>query len=74
MRLTGQPIVGPPRIIPNTIDLRDYQSSATKKPLRVVFLGRDEPRKGLDILSERDSLYLGRGVLYPIALEGALKL
>jgi glucosamine--fructose-6-phosphate aminotransferase (isomerizing) len=29
---------------------------------------------GVDILSAADSLYLGRGVLYPIALEGALKL
>jgi glucosamine--fructose-6-phosphate aminotransferase (isomerizing) len=32
-------------------------------------------RRGTDILSEAtDSLYLGRGILYPIALEGALKL
>ena len=32
-------------------------------------------RLGTDILSEAtDTLYLGRGILYPIALEGALKL
>jgi glucosamine--fructose-6-phosphate aminotransferase (isomerizing) len=32
-------------------------------------------RRGTEILSEAtDSLYLGRGILYPIALEGALKL
>ena len=32
-------------------------------------------RQGTDMLSEAtDSLYLGRGILYPIALEGALKL
>ena len=32
-------------------------------------------RRGTDLLSEAtDSLYLGRGILYPIALEGALKL
>ena len=31
--------------------------------------------KGTELLSEAtDSLYLGRGILYPIALEGALKL
>ena len=31
--------------------------------------------KGIELLSEAtDSLYLGRGILYPIALEGALKL
>jgi glucosamine--fructose-6-phosphate aminotransferase (isomerizing) len=32
-------------------------------------------RRGTELLSEAtDSLYLGRGILYPIALEGALKL
>jgi glucosamine--fructose-6-phosphate aminotransferase (isomerizing) len=32
-------------------------------------------RRGTEILAEAtDSLYLGRGILYPIALEGALKL
>ncbi len=32
-------------------------------------------REGTEILAEAtDSLYLGRGILYPIALEGALKL
>ncbi len=40
----------------------------------VLRVDRDLYRKGLDILSVGDSLYLGRGMLYPIALEGALKL
>ncbi len=31
-------------------------------------------QRGTEILSAPDSLYLGRGILYPIALEGALKL
>jgi glucosamine--fructose-6-phosphate aminotransferase (isomerizing) len=31
-------------------------------------------QRGTEILSARDSLYLGRGILYPVALEGALKL
>ncbi len=31
-------------------------------------------RSAVDLLSTGDSLYLGRGLLYPIALEGALKL
>ncbi|MEE4273217.1 MAG: glutamine--fructose-6-phosphate transaminase (isomerizing) [Thermoanaerobaculales bacterium] len=38
-------------------------------------LDRSLYRAGTEILAEAtDSLYLGRGVLYPIALEGALKL
>lgn len=38
------------RIIPNGIDLDDYASSAAAVPGRVVFIGRDDPRKGLDVL------------------------
>jgi len=45
-------IVGRPRIIPNTIDVGPYGRPQEKDPLRVAFLGRDEPRKGLDILLE----------------------
>jgi glucosamine--fructose-6-phosphate aminotransferase (isomerizing) len=42
---------------------------------QVLRTDRDLYRRGTDILSEAtDSLYLGRGILYPIALEGALKL
>jgi glucosamine--fructose-6-phosphate aminotransferase (isomerizing) len=41
---------------------------------QVLEVDRDLYRRGLDLLSQGDSLYLGRGVLYPIALEGALKL
>jgi phosphatidylinositol alpha-mannosyltransferase len=45
----------PTRIIPNAIDTSIYQPEHTYRPAhkipgRVVFLGRDEPRKGLDIL------------------------
>jgi glutamine---fructose-6-phosphate transaminase (isomerizing) len=41
---------------------------------RVLATDRDLYRRGVDLLAENDSLYLGRGILYPIALEGALKL
>jgi len=41
---------------------------------QVLRLDRDLFRQGLEILSVADSFYLGRGMLYPIALEGALKL
>jgi phosphatidylinositol alpha-mannosyltransferase len=43
-------IVGEPRLIPNAIDVRSYDSSTRKDPTRIAFLGRDEPRKGLDVL------------------------
>jgi phosphatidylinositol alpha-mannosyltransferase len=39
------------RIIPNGIDVDDY-AAGDKDPGTVVFVGRDDPRKGLDILLE----------------------
>ncbi|MCJ7726043.1 MAG: glycosyltransferase family 4 protein, partial [Acidimicrobiia bacterium] len=40
-----------PRIIPNAVDVAGFRSAAGERdPLRVVFIGRDEPRKGLDVL------------------------
>jgi phosphatidyl-myo-inositol alpha-mannosyltransferase len=41
-----------PRIIPNGLDLATMSVDAPRDPTRVSFLGRDEPRKGLDILLE----------------------
>ncbi len=38
------------RIIPNAIDVASFSPTGPKVPGRVVFVGRDEPRKGLDIL------------------------
>jgi phosphatidylinositol alpha-mannosyltransferase len=38
------------RIIPNGIDLEDYAVGDGAVPGRVVFIGRDDPRKGLDVL------------------------
>jgi len=38
------------RIIPNGLDLEEYPRSDERDPKRVMFLGRDEPRKGLDVL------------------------
>lgn len=45
-----EPFAGRPRIIPNTIDTASYRPTAPKHPGRIAFLGRDEPRKGLDLL------------------------
>ncbi|HSK07249.1 MAG TPA: glycosyltransferase family 4 protein [Acidimicrobiia bacterium] len=38
------------RIIPNGLDVASMRVDATRNPARVVFLGRDESRKGLDVL------------------------
>lgn len=40
---------GEVRIIPNAIDVAAYQVEVDRVPGRISFLGRDEPRKGLDI-------------------------
>ncbi len=38
------------RIVPNGIDVASYAGNGARHPGRVVFLGRDDPRKGLDVL------------------------
>ena len=55
----------------------DLVAQLQRLPLAVenVLRGdREVYRNAVDLLSTGDSLYLGRGLLYPIALEGALKL
>lgn len=39
-----------PRIIPNGLDVDAFRPAGDREPFRVAFLGRDEPRKGLDVL------------------------
>lgn len=41
---------GDVRIVPNAIDVASYAVDVGRVSRRVTFLGRDEPRKGLDIL------------------------
>lgn len=43
---------GDVEVIPNAIDVASYQPEVPRHPHRVVFLGRDDPRKGLDVLLE----------------------
>ncbi len=43
---------GPERIIPNGVDVSFGVDAVERRRGRVVFLGRDEPRKGLDLLLE----------------------
>ncbi len=38
------------RVVPNGLEVARYRSAAAKIPGRVLFVGRDEPRKGLDVL------------------------
>ncbi|MCP4499637.1 MAG: glutamine--fructose-6-phosphate transaminase (isomerizing) [Deltaproteobacteria bacterium] len=57
--------------------MQDEMRELAKLPLEVESLLEDE--KGIEALAKqfvhsRDMLYLGRGPLFPIALEGALKL
>ncbi len=44
------PVWGAVRIIPNGLDVAAYHLDLPRDPNRVVFVGRDEPRKGLDLL------------------------
>ncbi|MGD2043385.1 MAG: glycosyltransferase family 4 protein [Acidimicrobiia bacterium] len=37
-------------IVPNGVDVSSFQSEAERIPGRIAFLGRDEKRKGLDVL------------------------
>ena len=57
---------------------REVLAELQRLPLAVEEVLRTDRgiyRRGTELLSEAtDSLYLGRGILYPIALEGALKL
>jgi phosphatidyl-myo-inositol alpha-mannosyltransferase len=42
---------GPVEIIPNALDVPAYRlPDVARLPFRVTFLGRDDPRKGLDVL------------------------
>ena len=43
---------GPIAIIPNGIDVSSYRLPVGRIDRRVCFLGRDEPRKGLDVILE----------------------
>jgi phosphatidyl-myo-inositol alpha-mannosyltransferase len=43
---------GEPEIVPNAIDVDSYDVPATRIAHQVAFLGRDEPRKGLEVLLE----------------------
>ncbi len=45
-------------VVPNGIDLAAHRSQVEKDPGLVVFLGRDEPRKGFDVLVEAWPLVL----------------
>lgn len=41
---------GPVEIVPNAVDVASYRPEVVRVSSRVAFLGRDDPRKGLDVL------------------------
>ncbi len=45
-------VVGDLRIVPNGIDVAGYRLPVTRSPRRAVFVGRDDERKGLNVLLE----------------------
>lgn len=47
-----EPLADAVDIIPNGVDTKAYEIDVERSSMRVSFLGRDEPRKGLDVLLE----------------------
>lgn len=47
-------------VIPNGVDVSRFEVAGDRDPLRVAFLGRDEPRKGLDVLLEAWAMVTSR--------------
>jgi len=56
----GPSSLGQVAIIPNGLDIASYAPQVRKDPGRVVFLGRDDPRKGLAVMQEAWPLVLSR--------------
>jgi phosphatidyl-myo-inositol alpha-mannosyltransferase len=70
---------GPVEIVPNAIDVESYRVPVPRNPLRVAFLGRDDPRKGLDVLLDAWPAIRGAvpgaelkvmGASRPVAMDG----
>jgi phosphatidylinositol alpha-mannosyltransferase len=49
MAMAGLPW-GPVTIIPNGLDVRSFRIDVPRQPGRIVMVGRDEPRKGIDVM------------------------
>ncbi len=61
-------------IIPNGVDTASIMSaSETRLPGQVVFVGRDEPRKGLDVLLEAWPMVVGRVPEAELVVVGATR-
>ena len=64
---------GLPRVIPNAIDVASFESQSERLPLRIAFLGRDEPRKGLDVALEAFHAVRARHPGAELIVMGALR-
>lgn len=61
-------------LIPNAIDVESYRDKATQPdPHQVVFLGRDEPRKGLDVLLQAWPAVVKRVPTARLVVAGAVR-
>lgn len=66
-----RPFVPGVAIIPNGIDVASYAVDVPRRAGRVAFVGRDEPRKGLDILLAAWPLVLSRVPAAELVVIGA---
>jgi len=58
-------------IVPNGVDVVAFARDVARAPKRVAFLGRDEPRKGLDVLLEAWPAVLARDASAQLVVMGA---
>ncbi len=61
------------RIIPNGLDVKSLQADVDRDRYRVSFLGRDEPRKGLDVLLDAWPLVLEKVPDAVLSVMGATR-
>ena len=63
---------GPVEIVPNAIDVESYAPTVARVPARIAFLGRDDPRKGLDVLLEASREKAAAAIVVGSHGEGAV--
>ncbi|MFO7299227.1 MAG: glycosyltransferase family 4 protein [Actinomycetes bacterium] len=64
---------GPVEIVPNAVDVAAFAPAGEKDSMLVAFLGRDEPRKGLDVLLDAWPAVRERHPRARLVVMGALR-